>query len=114
MKLTGIPFEERLKQMRSRYDLLTMIAEEISTFKDFIDNFDDLLADYGIETTMKDEYIVIHFQLDSSEYEDYYVIPDKESDTLTVSDVIAWQDDMCCNSYLNIFYGTPANAKDIL
>ena len=49
---------------------------------------------------------------DFTEYEQYYIIKSDEG-TLTVSDIIMWQDDYCCNSWMNISTGKDADEEDI-
>lgn len=112
MKLSGLTKAERLEMMRKRQAYFSAVAEEYTSFADFIRTQDWWLAIMGIELTKQGNYLVIHIQLDYTDYEDYFVFQLSDN-TLTVSDVIQWQDEYCCNSYLNIETGESADEKDI-
>lgn len=112
MKLSELPKAERLEMMRKRQAYFSAVAEEYTSFADFIRTEDWWLAIMGIELTEQGNYLVLHIQLDYTDYEDYFVFKLDDS-TLTVSDVIQWHDGYCCNSYLNIETGEHADEKDI-
>jgi len=112
MDLTEMPFEKRLEMMRRRQAYFSAVAEEYTSFEDFIGAQDMWLVIMGIELTDCGEYLKLYIQLGFTEYEAYYVIKDSAG-KLTVSDIIQWQDDYCCNSWLNITTGKSADEEDI-
>lgn len=112
MKLSGLKKAERLEMMRKRQAYFSAVAEEYTSFADFIRTQDWWLAIMGIELTEQGNYLVLHIQLDYTDYEDYFIFQ-LNNGILTVSDVIQWQDEYCSNSYLNIETGESADEKDI-
>ena len=103
---------ERIEMMRKRQAYFSAIAEEYASFADFIKAQDLWLALMGVELTEYSKYITLYIQLDFTEYEQYYIIKSDEG-ILTVSDIIMWQDDYCCNSWMNISTGKDADEEDI-
>ncbi len=91
----------RIEMMRKRQAYFSAVAEEYTSFADFIRMQDFWLAIMGIQLTEYEDHIELYIQLDLTEYEQYYVIKTPD-DNLTVSDVIQWQDNYCCNSLLNV------------
>lgn len=63
-----------LDMMRKRQAYFSAIAEEYTSFADFIRAQDMWLAIMGIQLTNHGEYLKIYVQLSPSEYEEYYVI----------------------------------------
>lgn len=112
MELVIMSKLERLDMMRRRQAYFAALAEEYDTFDDFIKSQEMWLAIMGIQLTRSGEYIELYIQLDFTEYEQYYIIKTQEG-PLTVSDIILWQDEYCCNSRLDISTGNRANEKDI-
>lgn len=104
--------DERLTMMRKRQAYFSAIAEEYHSFADFIKVQDLWLAIMGIQLTKFDEYLALYIQLDFSEYEQYHIVMTPESN-LAVSDIILWQDEYCCNSWLNIITAENAVEEDI-
>ena len=103
---------DRFEMMRKRQAYFSAVAEEYTSFADYIKAQDMWLAIMGIELTEQTNFLQLHIQLDFVEYEDYFIIKTPEG-TLTVSDIILWQDEVCCNSYLNISTGERADEEDI-
>ena len=103
---------DRLEMMRKRQAYFSAVAEEYTSFADFIKAQDMWLAIMGIQLTEYDNRLELYIQLDFTEYEQYYVIKTPEGN-LTVSDIILWQDEVCCNSWLNITTGESADEEDI-
>ena len=103
---------DRLEMMRKRQAYFSAVAEEYTSFADFIKAQDLWLAIMGIELTNCGRYLKLYIQLDFAEYEEYYVIMTDDGH-LSVSDIISWQDEVCCNSYLNISTGECADEEDI-
>ena len=89
-----------------------VVRQSHASFADFIKAQDMWLALMGVELTEYSKYITLYIQLDFTEYEQYYIIKSDEG-TLTVSDIIMWQDDYCCNSWMNISTGKDADEEDI-
>lgn len=104
--------DERLIMMRKRQAYFSAIAEEYHSFADFIKVQDLWLAIMGIQLTKFDEYLALYIQLDFSEYEQYHIVKTPEGN-LAVSDIILWQNEYCCNSWLNISTGGKADEEDI-
>ncbi|GEM_PF-2689995 len=105
-------FEKRLNMMKKRQAYFSAVAEEYSTFDSFIQSSDDWLSIMGIELRVNEKCIDLHIQLDCKEYEDYFIIL-AEDGMLTVSDIVGWQDEYCCNRLLNIENGKEALEEDV-
>lgn len=105
--------DERISLMRKRQAYFSAIAEEFTSFADFIKAHDLWLAIMGIQLIEYNDRLELYMQLDFTEYEQYYVIQTSEGN-LTVSDIIQWQDECCCNSWLNVTTGKSVNEDDIL
>ncbi len=103
---------ERTFLMKKRQAYFSCLAEKFSSFNDFIKANDFWFAMMGVELTKGDNYLTIHIPLDFLDYEDYFVIQVEES-KLTVSNIIAWQDNYCRNSCLNLKTMEEADEDDI-
>ena len=103
---------DRLEMMRKRQAYFSAVAEEYTSFADYIKEQDMWLAIMGIELTEHANYLQLYIQLDFTEYEYYFIVKTPDG-FLTVSDIILWQDDYCSNSYLNISTGERADEEDI-
>ena len=112
MDIVCMTKEERIDMMRRRQAYFSAVAEEYTSFSDFIKAQDMWLAIMGIELIECDEYLRLYIQLDFTEYEQYHIIKTPEGN-LIVSDIILWQDEYCCNSYLNISTLEAADEEDI-
>ena len=104
--------EDRLEMMRKRQAYFSAIAEEYTSFADFIKAQDIWLAIMGIELTDCGRYVKLYIQLDFSEYEEYYVIM-TDAGYLSVSDIVMWNDDVCCTSYIDINIGEASDEESI-
>lgn len=103
---------ERIELMRKRQAYFSAIAEEYTSLADFVKAQDMWMSLMGVELTEYSKYITLYIQLDFAEYEQYYII-NSDDGTLTVSDIIMWKDNYCCNSWLNISTGEEADEEDI-
>ncbi|ROT12090.1 hypothetical protein EEL50_12320 [Muribaculaceae bacterium Isolate-105 (HZI)] len=112
MDLTMMSTKERIEMMRKRQAYFSAVAEEYTSFADFIKTQDMWLAIMGIELTEHSDYLQLYIQLDFTEYEYYFIIKTPDG-TLSVSDIILWQDEVCCNSYLNLQTLEQADEEDI-
>ncbi|MDE6095277.1 MAG: hypothetical protein K2G52_03725 [Muribaculaceae bacterium] len=112
MDLTMMSTKERIEMMRKRQAYFSAVAEKYTSFTDFIRAQEMWLAIMGIELTEYEDYLQLYIQLDFTEYEYYFIIKTPDG-TLTVSDIILWQDEVCCNSYFNISTGERAIEEDI-
>ena len=104
--------EDRLEMMRKRQAYFSAIAEEYTSFADFIKAQDIWLAIMGIELTDCGRYVKLYIQLDFTEYEEYYVIMTDDG-YLSVSDIVMWNDDVCCTSYIDINTGESSDEESI-
>lgn len=103
---------DRLEMMRERQAYFSAVAEEYASFADFMQAQNMWLAIMGIELTDCGLYLKLYIQLDFSEYEEYYVVADDEGE-LTVSDIVMWNNNDCCTSYINISTGKSAEKETI-
>ena len=103
---------ERTFLMKKRQAYFSCLAEKFSSFDDFIKANDLWFAIMGVELIKTHNYLTIHIQLNFTEYEDYFVIQVEEN-RLTVSNIIGWQDNYCCNNYLNLKTMEQADKEDI-
>lgn len=104
---------DRLGMMRRRHAYFSAVAEEYGSFTDFIKAQDMWLSIMGIGLTDCGQYLKLHIQLSSSQYEEYYVIMDKDGQ-LNISDIVMWNDNVGCASYLDICTGQLADKESIL
>lgn len=104
--------EERIEMIRRRQAYFSAIAEEYSSFEDFIKTQDYWLAIMGIQLTEQTDRLELYIQLDFADYERYYVIKTPEGN-LTISEIVEWNDEYCCNSWLKISTGERAYEEDI-
>lgn len=103
---------DRLEMMRMRQAYFAAVAEEYTSFADFMQAQDLWLAIMGIELTDYGTFIKLYIQLDFSEYEEYYVIMNYDGQ-LTVSDIVMWNNDVCHTNYINVSTGTSAEKTSI-
>ncbi len=66
----------------------------------------------GIELKDCGRYVKLYIQLDFTEYEEYYVIMTDDGH-LSVSDIVMWNDDVCCTSYIDINTGEASDEESI-
>ena len=78
---------DRFEMIRKRQAYFLAVAEEYTSFADFIIAQDMWLAIMGIELTDCGNYLKLYIQLDFSEYEVYYVIMDNDG-RLTIGDKV--------------------------
>lgn len=101
MDLTDMTSEERLLWMRKRHAHFTGIVKDYTSFSEFIEDWDEKLALWGIELRNQGEYLTLYMQLDFSEYESYHVIMGNNGH-LAVSSCV-WFEEYCANTLMNIF-----------
>lgn len=103
---------DRLEMMRKRQAYFSAVAEEYTSFADFIKAQDLWLAIMGIELTDCGRYLKLYIQLDFAEYEEYYVVMTDDGH-LSVSDIVMGKDDVCCTSYIDVSTGESADEESI-
>lgn len=103
---------DRLEMMRRRHAYFSAVAEEYCSFADFIKTQDMWLAIMGIELTDCGKYLKLYTQLDPTEYEEYYVIMDKDGQ-LTISDVVMWNEKGGGTGYIDICTGQSADKESV-
>lgn len=104
MDLLNLTFEERLDLMRKRQAFLSQLTEGCTTFDDFIAANDEKLAVMGINLSKNDyadHHISLRLDFAYNEYETYYVVH-SEDGRLKISNIISWQNDACCNEFMDI------------
>lgn len=111
MDLTVMSTEERIEMARERQAYFSAVAEEYTSFADFIKTQDHWLAIMGIQLTEYEDRLELYMQLDFTDYEQYYVIKTPEGN-LTVSDIILWNE-YCHNHWFNLSTGEQAEEEDI-
>ena len=113
MDLIDMTNKERFALMRKRHKFLHDMAKEYTSLEEFAKEKDEWFALLGDQLTLNDNFISIDMWLDYGEYETYYIIQDGKGH-LTVSEIIAWKDDYCANSIMNIFTAKGAEDEEIL
>lgn len=103
---------DRLEMMRKRQAYFSAVAEEYTSFADFIKAQDIWLAIMGIELKDCGRCVKLYIQLDFTEYEEYYVIMTDDGH-LSVSDIVMWNDEVCCTSYIDINTGEASDEESI-
>lgn len=110
MKLVEI---NRFEMMRKRHEYFSAVAEEYTSFADFIKAHYMWLAIMGIELTDCGTYVKLYIQLDFSEYEEYFIVQNDDG-TLTVWDIVRRYDETCSTHYVNILTGNYASKNEII
>ena len=92
-KLAQIFYEMRkksLSKMRQRHAGFMEIVKDYTSFKDFLNDWEDLMTLFGTEVTAGSEWVDLYIQIDYTDYEDYTVIMGKDGH-LTMSPEVWWQ-----------------------
>ena len=110
MNLSAI---DPMEMVRKRQAYFSAVAEEYASFTDFIKAQDMWLSIMGIGLTDCGQYLKLHIQLSSSQYEEYYVILEG-NEYLTVSEIIRWNDDYRCTGYINVITGKSIDKESIV
>lgn len=100
--IDNLTTEERYAMMRKRHAFLSETVKGYTSLEDYARDKEEWFAILGIELSLGDKCISLWMQLDYYNYEEYFIEPTTNGN-LAVSTEIWWQDDMCCNSILNIF-----------
>ena len=135
MKFSEMTTEQQLELRNERYTFFEGVAENYSSFEEFLAHHDWDFAILGIELLKGEKYITICLWLDVDEYEEYYVIPGDDGQ-LTLSNVMLCKDvdedeeyyfstdddgqltlikdEYCAYQYVNMVTGELAEEKDII
>lgn len=113
MKFSEMTTEQQLELRNERYTFFEGVAENYSSFEEFLAHHDWDFAILGIELLKGEKYITICLWLDVDEYEEYYVIPGDDGQ-LTLSNVTLIKDEYCAYQYVNMVTGERAEEKDII
>ena len=114
-KLAQIFYEMRkksLSKMRQRQAGFMEIVKQYTSFKDLLNDWEDLMTLFGTEVTAGSEWVDLYIQIDYTDYEDYTVIMGKDGH-LTMSPEVWWQNEFCSNEHTNIFTGEEVDEEDI-
>lgn len=98
--------------MRQRHAGFMEIVKDYTSFKDFLNDWEDLMTLFGTEVTAGSEWVDLYIQIDYTDYEDYTVIMGKDGH-LTMSPEVWWQNEFCSNEHTNIFTGEEVDEEDI-
>ena len=111
MDLICMSEKELFELRRKRHAHFTGIVKDYTSFDDFVKDWDEKMALWGIELTKWENYISLRMQFDFSEYECYHVImgPDNH---LAMSAVI-WCEESCANTLVDVFTGDYMDTEDI-
>lgn len=104
---------ERFAWMRKRHKFIHDMVKIYTSLEDFAKEKDEWFALVGDNLSLGEEFAIIDMFLDYGEYETYFIIPDG-CGHLTVSEVLLWQDDWCCTSFMNIFTLKNVDEEEIL
>ena len=95
--------EESLALMRKRHALFTEIVKDYTSFDDFMRDWDEKLALWGVEATQGKNGITLYMLLEYTEYE-YYGISIGKDGHLEIDPIVTWND-CCATTDTNIFTG---------
>ena len=112
MELVDISNEERLLWMRKRHAHFTGIVKDYSSFEEYINDWDEKLALWGIELSNRGAYLTLYMQLDFTEYESYHVIMGGNGH-LAISSCVYFED-YCANTLMDIFTEEYVDEEDIV
>ena len=103
MKLYGSTREEQLVLMRKRHAHFTEIVKGYTSFDDFMRDWDEEMALWGVEATKGENRISLYIPMDDTEYEEYMVIMDKDGHLEISAEV--WWNELFANTLTDIFTG---------
>ena len=112
MELVDMSNKDRLLWMRNHHAHFTGIVKDYTSFMEFINDWDEKLALWGIELSNHGIYLTLYIQLDFSEYESYHVIMGSNGH-LAISSCV-WFEEYCANTLMNIFTEEYMNEEDIV
>lgn len=95
--------EESLALMRKRHALFTEIVKDYTSFDDFMRDWDEKMALWGVEATQGKNGITLYMLLEYNEYE-YYGIRMGKDGHLEIDSIVMWND-FCSTTNTNIFTG---------
>lgn len=81
-------FAERLNMMQKRHAYFEAMAENCSSFEEFIISYNERLTILGIELSHQGNYLYLYMPLGFSDYEGYHIVHIQDS-KLIVSQVIS-------------------------
>ena len=99
--------EEQLALMRKRHAHFTDIVKDYTSFDDFMRDWDEKMALWGVEASKGENCISLYIQMDYNQYEDYTVIMGKEGHLEIDTEV--WWNELCTNTVTDIFTGENIN-----
>ena len=90
---------------RKRYDHFTEIVKHYTSLDDFISEWEEKMALWGVELTKHEEnnYVAIYMQLDFCSYNEFHVIMDNDGH-LALSKGIGMEE-ICANMIMDIDFG---------
>lgn len=111
MDLVCMSDKELFEWRRKRHAHFTSIVKDYTSFDDFVKDWDEKMALWGIEVTKEENYVSLRMQFDFSDYECYHVIMGPDGH-LAMSGVI-WCEELCANMLVNIFTENYVDEEDI-
>lgn len=101
MQPYGSSREESLALMRKRHALFTDIVKDYTSFDDFMRDWDEKMALWGVEATQGEYGITLYLLLEYIYYE-YYDIGMGKDGHLEVDPIVTWNY-LCTTTDTNIF-----------
>lgn len=89
MQPYGSSWKDALALMRKRHALFTEIVKDYSSFDDFMLDWDEKMALFGVEATQGENGITLYLLLDYTKYE-YYGIGMGKDGHLEVDPIVTW------------------------
>lgn len=103
MQPYGSTIEESLALMRKRHALFTEIVKDYTSFDDFMRDWDEKMALWGVEATQGEHRITLYLLLEYTMYE-YYGIGMGKDGHLEIDPDVTWNY-LCSTTNTNIFTG---------
>lgn len=103
MQPYGSSRKQSLALMRKRHALFSEIVKDYTSFDDFMRDWDEKMALWGVEATQSENGITLYLLLEYTEYE-YYGISMGKDGHLEIDPIVSWND-CCANTDTNIFTG---------
>lgn len=101
MQPYGSTRKDALALMRKRHALFTEIVKDYTSFDDFMRDWDEKMALFGVEATQGKNGITLYLLLEYTEYE-YYGISMSKDGHLEIDPVVTWNY-LCSTTDTNIF-----------
>lgn len=103
MQPYGSTIEESLALMRKRHALFNEIVKDYTSFDDFMRDWDEKMALWGVEATQGEHGITLYLLLEYTMYE-YYSIGMGKDGHLEIDPDVTWNY-LCSTTNTNIFTG---------